>query len=223
MKTHDELGSLEHLLWGTCPREGPGLWWGLQEDDLCPSSGAGLALKQKLNFIHCQCRRSFKRNAALTAEAAGAIFPRLHPACRSPALVPHNRLGLPSSAWLILPGTLLPVRAHGPQLQHGFTSSSILIFNQHLLRGSLELLWGLLPLFGVSALCLSLAERAGMTFPKGKTNLWGIQKLRVGVEIQPPVPPVPLSFTPPSSHCESCNHPVPPKPCPAEWIFKIGL
>lgn len=28
MKTQDELGSLGHLLWGTCPGEGPGPWWG---------------------------------------------------------------------------------------------------------------------------------------------------------------------------------------------------
>lgn len=58
------------------------------------------------------------------------------------ALSPPKRLGLPSSASPMLPGTPLPARARAPQPHRGFTPSSTLIFNQRWLRGALGLPWG---------------------------------------------------------------------------------
>lgn len=68
----------------------------------------------------------------------GSIRPAHHQ--HSPQ--PPKRLGLPSSALPMLPGTPLPARARAPQPHRGFTPCSTLIFNQHWLRGALGLPWG---------------------------------------------------------------------------------
>lgn len=153
----DELGSLGHLPW---PGEGSGLCWELQEDELCPFSAAGLVLKQELNLIHCQRGRSFKRNAALTAEDVGAIsLPAHHQHSPHPLKKPNS----PSSA------SLLPARAHGPQLQSGFTPSSTLILSQHWLRGALGLPWGHSCLSLGCQLCVYPSLRGvARPFPKAK-------------------------------------------------------
>lgn len=71
MKASDGVQSLGHL--GQVPQQEAerGSWslLGLWEDALCPSSGAGLVLKQNLNLIHPLCGRSFKTKAADDADA----------------------------------------------------------------------------------------------------------------------------------------------------------
>lgn len=109
---------------GTCPREEPGPWWGLQEDDLCPSSGAGLVLKQKLNLIHCQCRCSFKRNAAFTAEDTGAISPRQHLVCTS-----HHQPSCPPKGWADQL-SLTDVARHPAASQSPWTTAPAWIYTQ---------------------------------------------------------------------------------------------
>lgn len=140
---------------------------GLQENELCPFSGAGLALQQEPKLIHCQCGRSFKRSPAPAPGDADTISPHsILQACRAQQGSPNppQRAGptqlSPSAA------ARLPAASQGPgaQLQRGFTPSSSLIF----ISGG----WGCHGDTSASpwgaALCLSRAERAGMTFPKGK-------------------------------------------------------
>lgn len=140
------------------------------------------------------------------------------------ALTPPKRLGLPGSASPMLPGTLLPARARAPQLHRGFTPSSILIFNQRWLSGFGAATGTLLPLPGVSALCLALAERAGMTFPKGLNKPLGYREIegRGGVT----APSLPQSHSAPRLQAPGVRAATTqclPNPALLGWIFKIGL
>lgn len=226
MKASDKVESLGHLLWGTCPREGAGLVGpsgALQEDAPCPSSGAGLVSKWKLNLIHSWC--SFKMKAAFDAEDADATSlstaSSLH--INNTALkLPLQRAVLP---WLSLThaarhSAANNVRAyHVPQFHRGFSPSSIMIFNSRWLRGCFGGVMGTtLPLLRAPALGLPLAERVRMTFPKGKKSPWGYPGIEGGLH-SPQAPPVPHGFTPPSLWCEGCKSPAHPNPCPAGMDF----
>lgn len=90
-------------------------------DDPCPFSGAGLALKQKLNLIHCQWGCSFRRTLPSLLRTLLPSPSRQRTASTQPSSPP--KAGLCSAS------LMLPLRAQGAQLQHGFTPSSILIFN----------------------------------------------------------------------------------------------
>lgn len=109
-----------------------------------------------------------QENSAFTAEDTAAIsLPTAHSI---------NTALFPPKGWALLsltdaatqsPGSTAPARIY-TQLHPDFQ-------RQWLGVGRGRGLGTLLPLLGVPALCLSFPERAGMTFPKGKANPWGIQ------------------------------------------------
>lgn len=220
------MGSLAHLPWGTCPREGPGPWWGLQQDEPCPFSGAGLVLKQKLNLIHCQC--SFRRNAAFTAEEADAIS--LPPDSIRPAH--HQRSPHPPQKAGFARLSLADAARHPAASQSPCTTAPPWLYTQlhpdfqpALAQGGFGAATGtLLPLPGVSALCLALAERAGMTFPKGLNKPLGHREIegRGGVT----APSLPQSHSAPRLQAPGVRAATTqclPNPALLGWIFKIGL